>query len=197
MQTLIPLIEKAGYVGIFLMLFAETGLFFGFVFPGDTLLFAAGLLASQGYFSISLILIISIIAAVLGDAVGYWTGRKIGPAFMDRKDSFWVRKAHIARAKVFFDKHGNKTIVLARFVPIVRTFSPVIAGVVEMPYIRFALFNIIGALVWCMSVPLLGYFLGTRVPNIDAWILPIVISIFVLSFIPVAFEFVRGKIKRQ
>lgn len=185
MINLIPFIETAGYIGVFGMIFAESGLLFGFVFPGDTLLFAAGLLASKGFFNIATLLVGSSIMAVLGDSVGYWIGKKFGPKLFVKKDSFFFKQEYIARAQHFFEKHGRKTIFLSRYVPIVRTFAPVVAGIGGMRYRTFLAFNIAGGIVWCFSVGLLGYFLGTRVPNIDAYILPIVIAIFVLSFIPV------------
>ncbi len=193
MQNLTPFIESAGYIGIFGMIFAETGLFFGFIFPGDTLLFVAGFLASQGYFSIAILLLGTIFFAIVGDNIGYWTGKKLGPKIFVREDSFFFRKAHVAKAKNFFDKHGRKTIVLARYVPVVRTFSPVIAGVVEMPYAQFFLFNILGAIFWCGSVLLIGYFLGKRISNIDDFILPIVAGIFLISFIPVAIHAISAR----
>ena len=191
---LIPFIETAGYVGIFAMIFAETGLLFGFFFPGDTLLFSAGILASKGYFSISILLIVAIAAAIIGDSVGYVIGRKFGPRIFNREDSFFFKKEYVRRAEVFFAKHGKKTIFLARYIPIVRTFAPVVAGVGEMPYSAFVVFNVAGGIVWCASIGLAGYFLGAKVPNIDAYVLPIIIGIFVLSFIPVIIELVRSRV---
>ena len=185
MFQLIPFIQAAGYLGIFGMIFAESGLLFGFVFPGDTLLFAAGLLASKGFFNLTILLVGACIAAVTGDSVGYWIGKKLGPAIFKKEDSLFFKKAYVNKAHVFFLKHGKKTIFLARFVPVVRTFAPVIAGVSGMRYKIFFLWNVFGGVAWCLSIGLIGYFLGTRVTNIDAYIIPIVLGIFVLSFIPV------------
>ncbi len=189
MEKLIPLIETVGYIGVFGMIFAETGLLVGFFFPGDTLLFAAGLLASKGIFNIYILLIGASLMAILGDTCGYWIGKKIGPKIFTREDSLFFKKAYVTRAHHFTQKHGKKTIFLARYIPIVRTFAPVVAGVGEMPYRTFLAYNIAGGIVWCLSIGLAGYFLGTSVTNIDKYILPIVIGIFVLSFLPVIRQF--------
>jgi len=193
MFHLVPFIETAGYIGIFGMIFAETGLLVGFFFPGDTLLFTAGLLASKGYFNIAIVLLVAILAAVIGDSVGYYIGKKLGPKIFKKEDSLFFKKEFVARAQTFFAKFGRKTIFLCRYIPIVRTFAPVLAGVGEMPYGAFLAFNVAGGIVWCMSIGLAGYFLGAKVPNIDSYVLPIIIFIFVLSFIPVIVELVRNR----
>lgn len=185
MDKLLPLLEAIGYFGFFGMVFAESGVFFGVIFPGDTLLFASGILVAKGYFSLSVIIIGAVLSAILGDAVGYYTGKKLGPRIFVKDESIFFKKSHIVRAQDFFSKHGKKTIVLARFVPVVRTFAPILAGVGGMRYRDFAVFNAIGAVVWCATLILLGYFLGTQVKNIDAYILPIVGGILVISLIPV------------
>ena len=197
MQKLIPFIQAAGYIGVFGMIFAESGILIGFVFPGDTLLFAAGLLAAKGFFSLPLLLIGACIAAVVGDSVGYWIGKKIGPALFKREDSFFFKREYLTRAHTFFLKHGKKTIFLARYIPIVRTFAPVVAGVGEMPYHTFFFYNAVGGIAWCLSIGLLGYFLGTKVTNIDAYILPIVIAIFVLSFLPVIKHVISSRLAKN
>ena len=195
MEQLIPLIETVGYIGVFGMIFAETGLLVGFFFPGDTLLFAAGILASKGIFNIVILLTGASIMAILGDTTGYMIGKKIGPKIFVREDSLFFKQAYVARAQHFFQKHGRKTIFLSRYIPIVRTFAPVVAGVGEMPYHTFLLFNIAGGIVWCFSIGLAGYFLGARIPNIDQYVLPIVVGIFVLSFLPVIRQFFPFKKK--
>ena len=195
MEKLIPLIETVGYIGVFGMIFAETGLLVGFFFPGDTLLFASGLLASKGIFNIYILLGGSTLMAILGDTAGYFIGKKIGPKIFVREDSLFFKQKYVERAQHFFSKHGRKTIFLSRYIPIVRTFAPVVAGVGEMPYKTFIAYNIAGGIVWCFSIGLAGYFLGTRVPDIDKYILPIVIGIFVLSFLPVIAQFI-GKNKK-
>jgi len=193
MQTLIPLIQGAGYLGIFGAIFAESGLLIGVILPGDTLLFASGLLASRGFLNITVLLVGSTLAAILGDSVGYWMGKKFGPRIFNREDSFFFKKAYVARAESFFKKYGKNTIFLSRYVPIVRTIVPILAGVGNMPYKTFITYNIIGGITWCVSLLLLGYFLGTTVPNIDAYILPIVGFIFVISLIPLIRQFVSHK----
>ncbi len=195
MEKLIPLIETVGYIGIFGMIFAETGLLVGFFFPGDTLLFAAGILASKGIFNIGILLAGASLMAILGDTTGYMIGKKIGPRIFVREDSLFFKQAYVVRAQHFFQKHGRKTIFLSRYIPIVRTFAPVVAGVGEMPYHTFLLFNILGGVVWCFSIGLAGYFLGAKIPNIDTYILPIVVGIFVLSFLPVVRQFLPRKKK--
>lgn len=193
MEKLIPFITAAGYLGIFGMIFAETGLLFGFIFPGDTLLFAAGLLASKGILNIWVLLIGACLMAILGDSMGYWIGRKLGPRIFTREESLFFKREYVLRAQHFFDRHGKKTIFLSRYIPIVRTFAPVVAGVGGMRYRTFFAYNVFGAIVWCLSLGLLGYFLGTRVTNIDKYILPIVLAIFVLSFIPVVREVILSR----
>jgi membrane-associated protein len=189
MEKLIPLIETVGYIGVFSMIFAETGLLVGFFLPGDTLLFSAGVLASKGIFNIAILLVGASIMAILGDSIGYLIGKSVGPKIFTREDSVLFKRKYLIRAQEFTQKYGKKTVFLARYVPIVRTFAPVIAGVGEMQYKTFLSYNIAGGIVWCFSIGLAGYFLGTKVPNIDTYILPIVIGIFILSFIPVIREF--------
>ncbi|HEY4514919.1 MAG TPA: DedA family protein [Candidatus Paceibacterota bacterium] len=187
------LVETAGYLGLFIIVFAESGLFFGFFFPGDSLLFTAGLLASQGYFSITYLVILLAIAAISGDSVGYWFGKKVGPRIFTREDSFFFHKKHIERAHEFYTKYGPRALVLARFVPVVRTFVPIVAGVGEMHYPTFLRYNIIGGLLWSVGVSLLGYFLGATVPNIEEYLLPIIIVIILLSVLPVVFDLLRAR----
>lgn len=179
------LVNAAGLFGVWLIIFAESGLFFGFFFPGDSLLFTAGFLASRGYFDIWLLIIGAAAAAGLGDSVGYWFGAKIGPKIFSRPDSFFFRRQHLERTRIFYARHGKSTIVLARFVPIVRTFAPILAGVGQMEYRVFLVYNLVGAAVWAGGLPLLGYFLGAIVPGVDQYLLPIVAAIVIFSFIPV------------
>lgn len=142
------LITTVGTLGVIVVIFMETGLFFGFFFPGDSLLFTAGFLASQGYVSLAWLLIGTFLAAVIGDSVGYAFGKKVGPALFSREDSVIFNRAHITRAQHFYEKHGRKTIILARFMPIIRTFAPIVAGIGNMNYRTFLTFNIIGGFVW-------------------------------------------------
>lgn len=190
------LIKTTGYFGVFFIIFAESGLFFGFFLPGDTLLFSAGLLASQGYFDIALLVLITVCAAVLGDQVGYLFGKKVGPKIFIRDESFFFKKKYIGKAESFYQKHGKKAIVLARFVPVVRTFVPILAGVGGMHYRTFVAYNIAGGLLWGVGVTLLGYFLGESVPNIDAYLLPILLLIVFVPLLPTFFSFLYRKLRR-
>ena len=142
------LIKTVGYLGIFLIIFAESGLFFGFFLPGDTLLFTAGLLASQGYFDITLLILFITFAAILGDQIGYLFGIKVGPKIFNHDDSFFFKKRYVADAEKFYKEHGKKAIILARFMPVVRTFIPILAGVGKMHYRTFVTYNIMGGLLW-------------------------------------------------
>ena len=190
------LIQTIGYLGIFLIIFAESGLFFGFFLPGDTLLFTAGLLASQGYFDIVSLVLLVTLGAIGGDQIGYLFGKKIGPKIFTRDDSFFFKKKYIADAENFYAKHGKKAIVLARFIPVVRTFIPILAGVGKMHYATFVSYNIIGALIWATGITLLGYFLGQQIPNIDNYLIPILLLIVLVSFLPTIFSFIYDKIKK-
>lgn len=186
------MIRAIGYLGLFGIIFAETGLLFGFFLPGDSLLFTAGLLASEGYLNIYLLIIILIFGAVIGDSVGYSIGKKLGPKVFTKEKSLLFNKNHVTKAKIFFDKHGPKTIILARFVPIVRTFAPTLAGAGGMHYIKFITYNIFGGLLWVLVMTLLGYFLGMTIDNIDKYVLPIIGGIILLSLMPYIKELISN-----
>ncbi len=181
---LLQLIQTVGYIGLFAIVFAESGLFFGFFLPGDSLLFTAGFLASQDILNIWLMIPLLIIAAITGDQVGYWTGRHFGKWLRRQKESFFFKKHHLEQAEVFYDKHGTKTIVLARFIPFIRTFAPIVAGMAKMNYGIFISYNIIGGITWITSMSLLGYFLGSIIPGVDKYLYPILIGIIIISLIP-------------
>ena len=181
---LIEFIKLAGYLGVFGFVFAESGLFIGFFLPGDSLLFTAGFLASQGYLNIWVLAIGSFIFAVLGDSVGYAFGKRVGPALFTREESRLFKPSHLLKAKYFYEKHGKKTIIIARFMPIVRTFAPIVAGIGEMHYRTFLAYNIIGGALWAIGISLLGYFLGSAIPDIDKYLLPIILLIIFLSVLP-------------
>ncbi len=185
------LIETVGLLGVGLIVFAETGLLIGFFLPGDSLLFTAGFLASQGFFNIWALTALTGSMAVVGDSTGYLVGRRAGRALFKREDSRFFKKKHLQRAHAFYEKHGGKAIVLAQFLPIVRTFSPVVAGIAEMPYMRFAIFNVVAALLWGVGVPWTGYFLGSLIPDIDRYLLPIIALIVVASVAPSAIHLWR------
>lgn len=178
------LIATAGYIGLGVIILCETGLLFGFFLPGDSLLFTAGLLASQGIFSIWLLVPLLAAAAIVGDSIGYAIGARLGPALYKREDSFFFRKRYIEETEAFYAKHGPYTIVLARFVPIVRTFAPTLAGVGRMPYTLFVRYNVLGGLLWTVGLTLAGYFLGALVPGIADYLDAIIIGIILLSLTP-------------
>ncbi len=182
--NLVTFIKAAGYIGIFSMIFAESGLFIGFFFPGDSLIFTAGFLASQGYFNIIILIVFCFIGAVLGDSFGYAFGKKTGPKLFTKEDSLVFKKSHLERARIFYEVHGGKTIILARFMPVIRTFAPILAGVGMMKYSVFLFYNIIGGALWAISLLLVGYFLGNIIPNVDRYIIPIVALIIILSILP-------------
>ncbi|MCC7353312.1 MAG: VTT domain-containing protein [Anaerolineae bacterium] len=188
---LVRLIETVGYIGLVAIIFAESGLFFGFFLPGDSLLLTAGLLASRGDLNIMILMLILPPAAILGDNVGYWFGRKVGPAIFNRENSLLFRRKNLLAAKAFYEKHGGKTIVLARFMPFIRTFAPIVAGAAEMHYSRFVFFNIFGGLLWSVGVTLAGYFLGQTIPDIDRYFLVIVAVVIFVSALPSLIHFWR------
>lgn len=193
MIDLVQVITGAGYLGISLVIFAESGLFFGFFLPGDSLLFAAGLAASRDVFDIYALTALCAVCAIAGDSAGYAFGRKVGPKIFTRDDSFLFKKKYVEQTKQFYDKYGKKTIILARFVPIVRTFAPILAGVGEMKYSEFISYNIIGGLFWTVGILTAGYTLGQTVPGIDQYLLPIILAIIVVSVLPGVWEIWKGR----
>lgn len=197
MFDVVSLVQLGGYVGIFLILFAETGLFIGFFLPGDSLLFAAGFLASQGYLNIWLLVPLALGAAILGNAVGYWLGRKLGPLIFSRKNSLIFSQENVIRSQKFYEHHGGKALILARFVPIIRTFVPILAGVGGMDIRKFQQYNIMGGVIWTAGITLLGYFLGRTVPNIDQYILPVIIAIVLVSVLPGMIHILRNREERR
>jgi membrane-associated protein len=191
---LTELIKTVGYAGIFFMTFAESGLFFGFFFPGDSLLFTAGFLASQNYLNINILVPLVVIAAIGGDSAGFWTGGHLGRWLMKQKESFFFKRKYIKKANEFYDKHGGKALVLARFVPAVRTFIPIVAGMADMEYKKFITYNVFGGLLWGAGMSLMGYYLGSFIPGVDKYLLPIIALIIFLSVLP-GFWHMRGEIK--
>jgi membrane-associated protein len=197
MTSLETVLPSLGYAGVTTIVFAESGLFFGFFLPGDSLLFTAGFLASQGFFDIWPLSILCFIAAVAGDSVGYYFGKKIGPKLFTRKDSLLFHKEHISKAQHFYEKHGKKTIVIARFLPLVRTFAPIVAGIGSMPYGTFFSYNIIGGFVWTFGLTWAGYFLGKNIPDVDSYLLPIILFIVFISVAPTAWHLLKDPVQRQ
>lgn len=186
------------YVAFFCIIFAESGLLIGFFLPGDSLLFTLGLFASQGKLSLPILIAVGIIAAVSGDAVGYRIGYKLGPKLFTpdpRRKFFNIEQ--LRKAEAFYEEHGVKTIILARFTPVVRSFAPMLAGVSKMDYKTFALYNTIGGIGWIAGMTSLGYFLGSAIPNIDKYILPVIALIILLSLSPAALGYLGAKKKAK
>ncbi|MDT0267172.1 DedA family protein [Streptomyces sp. DSM 44915] len=189
------LIQAFGLAGLLLVVFAESGLLVGFFLPGDSLLFTTGLLVAAGEYlhqPLWLVCLLIVLAAVLGDQVGYLTGRRVGPALFRRPDARLFKRQHVARAHVFFERHGPKSLVLARFVPVVRTFTPIVAGVSGMAYRPFVLFNVLGGVLWGAGVTLLGAALG-GVAFVHEHIEAMLIGIVLLSVLPVLVELLRAR----
>lgn len=193
MEHLQAIIIGSGYIGIFCAVFAESGLFFGAFLPGDSLLFTAGLFASQGEFKIILLWVLVVVAAITGDSVGYAFGRIVGPRMFSKEDSLLFRRSHILRAKAFYERHGKKAIVMARFVPIVRTFAPIVAGIATMRYRTFFLFNVVGGVLWGTLLLGAGYSVGRYIPGAGRYLEWIIIAIIVLSIIPIGIEYLSEK----
>jgi membrane-associated protein len=188
------LLLTVGLVGLATIIFAESGLFFGFFLPGDTLLITAGVLASArpDLFPIQYVVFVCFIAAVVGDAVGYTFGQRVGRRLYERPDSRFFKKSHLLAAEAFYEKHGGKTIVVARFLPFVRTFAPIVAGAANMRYARFAVFNFTGAILWAIGLPLAGYALGEAMgEQLDRWLLVVLAVVFLLSILPTAIHILR------
>ncbi len=190
---LVSLIKTVGYVGVFGIVFAESGLFFGFFLPGDSLLFTAGFLASQGFLNFPLLVVLCVAGAILGDSIGFSFGKKLGERLYSRPNSRFFKKEHLAKAQSFYDKHGGKTIVIARFMPFVRTFAPIVAGAANMPYKKFFSYNVIGGILWGMGVTTAGFTLGNLIPDVDKYLLPIIGVIILLSVLPPVIEYVKAR----
>jgi membrane-associated protein len=187
------LIRLGGMAGLIGIVFAETGLMIGFFLPGDSLLVTAGLFAARGDLNIVWLNISLILAAIVGDATGYYIGHRAGRALYNRPDSFFFRRSHLLKTEEFYKRHGGKTIVIARFMPIVRTFAPVVAGTANMGYRDFAFFNVIGGILWVTSMTLTGYFLGLTVPDLERSIHLLVAGVIFLSLLPAIIAWLRER----
>jgi len=190
------LVRVGGLTAMTIIVFAETGLLIGCFLPGDSLLVTAGVFAGTGQFDILSLNLILMAAAILGDTVGYWFGRKTGPALFKRPKSLLFNPDHLRRAHDFYEKHGGKTIVLARFMPIVRTFAPVVAGMGGMDYRRFLSFNVFGGALWVLSMTLIGYFLG-QVPGVREHIEIVIVAVVALSILPGVIAFLKEWLKSR
>jgi len=203
LSDLVDLITTLGVPAILLVIFAESGLLIGFFLPGDSLLFTAGVLVHTGFLNINIALFIALlfVAAVLGDSVGYTFGRRAGPRVFNKPDARLFKQKYIQEAQGFYEKHGGKTIIIARFIPIVRTFAPIVAGSAKMPYRKFITYNLLGGFLWVTSVTLAGYGLGEVFERagleIDQIILPVVAIIILISILPPAIHIFRHKKNRQ
>lgn len=189
-------IRTIGYIGVFTIVFVESGLLIGFFLPGDSLLFTAGLLAAQGYFDIWVLAIGCFIAAILGDSAGYYIGHKFGRRLFNREDSLLFHKDHLIKAEEFYKKHGGKAIILARFMPVIRTFAPVVAGIGSMQYQTFLTYNLIGAFLWGVVITVLGFYLG-NIPFVKHYFEYIIFGIIFLSVAPVAYHILKDKNQRD
>src|ERR1700744_2178516 len=193
------IISKGGFFLLLVVVFAETGLFFGFFLPGDYLLFMAGLLCASGMFDVNIFtLIISlIIAGILGNYTGYFFGRRTGPLLFSKNDSFFFKKRHVVMAERFYAKYGGMALILGRFFPIIRTFAPIFAGVVKIDVKKFSLYNIIGSVSWVLVLCLSGYFLGRRVPEGRDYVQYIILGFFVITSVPLLVAFFRKRTIKQ
>lgn len=187
------IVESAGYLGLFAIIFSESGLLIGAFLPGDSVLFTAGFLASQGILNIYYLSMLMFIAAVMGDSVGYTFGHRVGKKLFKKEDSIFFHKKNLLRAQLFYEKHGGKTVTIARFLPFVRTFAPIVAGIGDMPYKKFLFFNVLGAFLWAVCLPFAGYFLGNLIPSVDKYLLPIIVLIVFLSIAPSIIHIIREK----
>jgi len=194
LKTILPAI---GYIGIFAIVFAESGLLIGFFLPGDSLLFTAGFLASQGIFNIELLALLCFIGAVAGDSAGYEIGHKFGRKLFHKKDSVFFHKENLEKAEQFYEKHGKKTIILARFIPIIRTFAPIIAGIGNTKYSTFISYNVFGGFFWAVGISYAGYFLGSMIPGVDKYLLPIIVLIVGVSVAPGFYHVLKDKKQRE
>lgn len=189
------IVTSGGTVLVCAIIFVETGLFVGFFLPGDSLLVTAGVFAGTGHMNLAALLFFGSLCAVVGDQVGYAIGHRAGKTLYNRPDSRFFKKKHLERTQAFYDKHGPKTIVMARFIPVVRTFAPAVAGAAGMNYRKFVTYNIAGGLLWVWSMTLLGYFLGAHIPNIDRNIHYVIVVVIILSILPAVIEIMRERRK--
>lgn len=189
----ISMVKTGSYIGISLLVFAESGLLIGIFLPGDSLLFAAGLLSAGGLLALGPLMLVVVAAAILGDTAGYWFGAHVGERLFHRKDSLVFKQEYLERTKRFYHKYGGRTLILARFVPVVRTLAPILAGASKMKYGKFISSNAVGAMIWGIGVVGLGFWLGSAIPQSEQYVLPLSLIIIALSFVPVLINLARGK----
>ena len=191
------LIRLVGFYGLIIIVFAETGLLVGFFLPGDSLLITAGLFAARGDFDYAMLLLALIPAAIIGNATGYYIGHRTGMTLYSRPDSLLFRREHLQMTREYYEKHGGKTIILAQFIPILRTFAPVVAGVGEMGYRQFATYNVVGAILWVGSMLTAGYMLGNAIPNIESRIHYVVAVVIFISLLPPGIALLKARLRKK
>ncbi len=198
------LVVWAGYFGMAVIIFAETGLLAGFFLPGDSLLVTAGLFAAtlnpatgEPYLNIWYLNLLLIPCAIIGDATGYWIGHKAGPRLFKKEQSFFFRKDYLIKTQEFYEKHGGITIVIARFMPIIRTFAPTVAGIAQMQYVKFAQYNVFGGFLWVVSMTLIGFYLGRLIPGIENHIDKVIIVVVFLSILPGIIKLLKHKLQKR
>lgn len=189
----IAMIQTGSYVGLAFLVFAESGLLIGIFLPGDSLLFAAGLLSASGFFAPGPLIMIVVVAAIVGDSVGYWFGSEVGEMIFKRKDSRFFKQEYLKRTERFYQKYGGRAVVLARFVPIIRTIAPILAGVSTMKYRVFLAYNMLGGALWGAGMIMLGFFLGSLIPDSEKYILPLSLVIIIISFLPIFINLAQNK----
>ena len=191
------LIRLVGFYGLILIVFAETGLLVGFFLPGDSLLITAGLFAARGDFDYAMLLLALIPAAIIGNATGYYIGHRTGMTLYSRPNSLLFRREHLRMTHEYYEKHGGKTIILAQFIPILRTFAPVVAGVGEMGYRQFATYNVVGAILWVGSMLTAGYMLGNAIPDIESRIHYVVAVVIFISLLPPGIALLKARLRKK
>lgn len=191
------IIEWGGLLAICMIVFVETGLFFGFFLPGDSLLVTAGIVAATGHLPLVSLLVFVSLSAILGDQLGYFIGYKTGELLYSRKNSMFFKREYLEKTHQFYEKYGPKTIVLARFVPLVRTFAPAVAGVAGMEYKKFVVYNILGGILWVMSTVLGGFFVGSLIPNIENYLHLVIAGVILLSFMPILLEVGKNRLPKK
>jgi membrane-associated protein len=193
------ILSKGGFYLLLIVVFAETGLFFGFFLPGDYLLFMAGLLCSSGVIDVPPFMLVCslILAGVLGNFTGYWFGYRTGPILFSKPDSLFFKKRYIVIAEEFYARHGGMALILGRFFPIIRTFAPIFAGVVKVDFKKFTLYNLIGSVAWVCTFTLTGFFLGRKYPQIKSYLIYVVIGLIIFTTIPLLFAFLKKKVVKE
>jgi membrane-associated protein len=191
------LIMWAGYIGLVAIVFSETGLLVGFFLPGDSLLVTAGLFAATGNLNILFLNLLLIPAAILGNIAGYWIGHKSGPYLFKKEQSLFFRKDYLIKTRIFYEKHGASTLIITRFMPILRTFAPIVAGIGGMDYKKFMMYNTVGAIAWVLSLTLVGFYLGRLIPGIEKHIDIVIIIVVVLSMLPGIIKFIKHRLQKR